>query len=132
MTAKEMHTADPDRRIGRIIAIVRTEVHAGFGIAQCRLLACPFLLVLWTDIRDESCAAAHGNTGTGLTLSSRDLRHAEFGVGGQHLLPLTGQADRMLRRAICECGFSGRGAQCVDSGNREQERMGDIWLGAPA
>ena len=67
MTAKEMHNADPDRRIGRIIAIVRTEVHAGFGIAQCRLLACPFLLVLWTDIRDESCAAAHGNTGTGLT-----------------------------------------------------------------
>ena len=72
------------------------------------------------------------HTRTGKTPSFRDVGPVQFGVGHQHLLPLKGQADRMLRRVICEHGFGGRGAQCVNSGNRERERMGDIGLGAPA
>ena len=62
----------------------------------------------------------------------RDLRHTQLWVGLQHVMPLKGQTDRMLRWVICDHGFGGRDAQCVNSGNREPERMGDIGLGAPA
>ena len=75
------------------------------------------------DLRD-TCA--------GKAPSLREFCHVQRRVGRQHLLPLNGQADRMLRRVICERGFGRRGAQCVNSGNRERERMGDIGLGAPA
>ena len=72
------------------------------------------------------------DTRAGKAPSFRDFRHVQIGVGFQQLLPLKRQTDRMLWRCIGENGFGGHGAQCVNNGNREQERMGDIGLGAPA
>ena len=72
------------------------------------------------------------DTRAGKASSFCDFRHVQTGVGRQHSLPLNGQTDRMLQWVICERGFGGRGAQCVNSGNRERERMGDIGLGAPS